>query len=153
VRIVWTRQAQVMLDGAVDYIAAERPAAALRWLDETMERVRSLERFPDLGASFLNCSGLRSARSLSARIACRITGTSSRSRFWPCSMIGACLSLVAPMSRVGLTSASSRLTHALGWAGAARSRVKRKHVRFNLDSRDVIARGYNRGIRVFGSLR
>jgi plasmid stabilization system protein ParE len=38
-----------MLDEAVDYIAAERPASALRWLDETMERVRSLERFPDLG--------------------------------------------------------------------------------------------------------
>jgi plasmid stabilization system protein ParE len=38
-----------MLDEAVDYMAAERPASALRWLEETMERVRSLERFPDLG--------------------------------------------------------------------------------------------------------
>lgn len=38
-----------MLDEAVDYIAAERSASALRWFDETMERVRSLERFPDLG--------------------------------------------------------------------------------------------------------
>ncbi len=38
-----------MLDEAVDYIAAERPTSALLWLDETMERVRSLERFPDLG--------------------------------------------------------------------------------------------------------
>lgn len=48
-KVVWTRQAESMLDEAVDYIAAERPASALRWLDETMERVRSLERFPDLG--------------------------------------------------------------------------------------------------------
>ncbi|MBC7266886.1 type II toxin-antitoxin system RelE/ParE family toxin [Coriobacteriia bacterium Es71-Z0120] len=48
-RVVWTRQAQSMLDEAVDCIAAERPASALRWLDETMELVRSLERFPDLG--------------------------------------------------------------------------------------------------------
>lgn len=38
-----------MLDEAVDYVAAERPESALRWFDETMERVRSLERFPDLG--------------------------------------------------------------------------------------------------------
>lgn len=48
-RVVWTRQAESMLDEAVDYIAAERPSSALRWLDETMGRVRSLERFPDLG--------------------------------------------------------------------------------------------------------
>ena len=38
-----------MLDDALDHIAAEQPTAALRWLDEVMERVRSLERFPDLG--------------------------------------------------------------------------------------------------------
>ena len=50
-RVVWTHQAQVMLDEAVDYIAAERPVSALRWLDEAMERVRSLEHFPDLGRS------------------------------------------------------------------------------------------------------
>lgn len=37
-----------MFDEAVDYITAERPASALRWLDEMMERVRSIERFPDL---------------------------------------------------------------------------------------------------------
>lgn len=38
-----------MLDEALDYIAVERPAAALRWFDDAMQRVRSLERFPDLG--------------------------------------------------------------------------------------------------------
>lgn len=38
-----------MLDEALDYIAAERPAAALRWFDDAMERVRSLECFPDSG--------------------------------------------------------------------------------------------------------
>ena len=38
-----------MLDEALDYIAAERPAAALRWFDEAIEIVSSLERFPDLG--------------------------------------------------------------------------------------------------------
>ncbi|MBE0418215.1 MAG: type II toxin-antitoxin system RelE/ParE family toxin [Coriobacteriia bacterium] len=48
-RTVWTRQAEAMLDEALDLIAADRPTAALAWLDELMERVRSLERFPDLG--------------------------------------------------------------------------------------------------------
>ncbi|MDP2300384.1 MAG: type II toxin-antitoxin system RelE/ParE family toxin [Coriobacteriia bacterium] len=48
-RVVWTRQAESLLDEALDYIAAEQPAVALRWFDDTMERIRSLERFPDLG--------------------------------------------------------------------------------------------------------
>jgi toxin ParE1/3/4 len=48
-RVVWTRQAEAMLDQALDVMAAERPSAALRWLDEVLDRVRSLEQFPDLG--------------------------------------------------------------------------------------------------------
>ena len=38
-----------MLDEILDHIAAERPAAALGWFEEAMDRVRSLRRFPDLG--------------------------------------------------------------------------------------------------------
>lgn len=38
-----------MLDEALDFISAERPAAALRWLDDVMAQSRSLAQFPDLG--------------------------------------------------------------------------------------------------------
>jgi plasmid stabilization system protein ParE len=38
-----------MLAEAVDFIANERPAAALRWLDDVMAQARSLAGFPDLG--------------------------------------------------------------------------------------------------------
>ena len=38
-----------MLAAALDYIAAERPSAALRWLDEVMVHSRSLAQFPDRG--------------------------------------------------------------------------------------------------------
>jgi plasmid stabilization system protein ParE len=38
-----------MLADATDYIAAERPAAALRWLDDVMAQTRSLAQFPDRG--------------------------------------------------------------------------------------------------------
>ena len=38
-----------MLDEAISYIEAERPSAALTWLDELMDQIRVLERFPDSG--------------------------------------------------------------------------------------------------------
>jgi len=38
-----------MLDEALEYIGAARPSAALRWLDESMDQVRSLAMFPDRG--------------------------------------------------------------------------------------------------------
>jgi toxin ParE1/3/4 len=38
-----------MLADAIDYIAAERPSAALRWLDDVMTQTRSLAQFPDRG--------------------------------------------------------------------------------------------------------
>jgi len=36
-----------MLADATDYIAAERPSAALRWLDDVMAQTKSLSQFPD----------------------------------------------------------------------------------------------------------
>lgn len=48
-RVVWTHQAESMLDEILDQIAAERPSAALGWFEEAMGRVRSLRRFPDVG--------------------------------------------------------------------------------------------------------
>ncbi|MBU2600794.1 MAG: type II toxin-antitoxin system RelE/ParE family toxin [Actinobacteria bacterium] len=38
-----------MLAEALDYISAERPAAALRWVDDVMQQSRSLAQFPDRG--------------------------------------------------------------------------------------------------------
>ena len=38
-----------MLAEAVDYIAADRPRAALGWLDDVMQQSRSLAQFPDRG--------------------------------------------------------------------------------------------------------
>ena len=38
-----------MLDEALDFVAAERTSAALRWLDDVMAQSRSLAQFPDLG--------------------------------------------------------------------------------------------------------
>jgi toxin ParE1/3/4 len=38
-----------MLADAADYIATERPSAALRWLDDVMAQTRSLSQFPDRG--------------------------------------------------------------------------------------------------------
>jgi len=49
VRVVWTKQADAMLAEAFDYVAAERPAAALRWVDDVMQQSRSLAQFPDRG--------------------------------------------------------------------------------------------------------
>jgi len=49
VRVVWTGQADAMLAEALDYIAADRPRAALRWLDDVMRQSRSLAQFPDRG--------------------------------------------------------------------------------------------------------
>ena len=38
-----------MLAEALDYIAADRPSAALRWLDDVMRPSRSLAQLPDRG--------------------------------------------------------------------------------------------------------
>ena len=48
-RIEWARQADEMLDEALDRIGEERPLVALRWLDALMNQVRTLEQFPDSG--------------------------------------------------------------------------------------------------------
>lgn len=48
-RVVWSRQASEQFAGAFAYLAAERPAVALRWLERVLERVASLAAFPDQG--------------------------------------------------------------------------------------------------------
>ena len=48
-RVVWTGQADAMLAEALNYIAADRTNAALRWLDDVMQQSRSLAQFPDRG--------------------------------------------------------------------------------------------------------
>jgi toxin ParE1/3/4 len=49
VRLVWSPLADVQVDDAVAYVAADDPAAALAWLERLLERVRSLADYPDSG--------------------------------------------------------------------------------------------------------
>jgi toxin ParE1/3/4 len=48
-RVVWTELAHEQLDGAMAYIARDRPAAANRWLEHLLDAAGSLSDFPDLG--------------------------------------------------------------------------------------------------------
>jgi toxin ParE1/3/4 len=49
VRLVWSPLADVQVDDAVAYVAADDPAAALAWLERLLERVRSLADYADSG--------------------------------------------------------------------------------------------------------
>jgi len=49
VRLVWSRLADRQVDEALAYIAADDAVAARRWLEELLERVAALRRFPDSG--------------------------------------------------------------------------------------------------------
>ncbi len=48
-RLVWSTLADQQVDEVLTYIAADDAAAALRWLEELLERVGGLRRFPDSG--------------------------------------------------------------------------------------------------------
>ena len=48
-KLVWSPLADEQVDEAVAYVAAGDPAAALTWLEELLERVAALRRFPDAG--------------------------------------------------------------------------------------------------------
>ena len=47
--VVWTRLAEQRAIEAFEWIAAERPNAALAWLERALDIVEQLEAFPDLG--------------------------------------------------------------------------------------------------------
>jgi len=49
VKVVWSPLADEQVDEIVVYIAADDRAAALAWLEQLLERVASLARFPDSG--------------------------------------------------------------------------------------------------------
>jgi plasmid stabilization system protein ParE len=49
VKVIWSPLADEQVDEVVAYIAADDQAAALAWLEQVLERVRSLARFPDSG--------------------------------------------------------------------------------------------------------
>jgi plasmid stabilization system protein ParE len=48
-RVVWTELAHEQLDAAMAYIARDRPATAMRWLEHLLDTAGSLSEFPDLG--------------------------------------------------------------------------------------------------------
>ncbi len=48
-RVSWSPLADEQVDEVVAYIAADDQAAALTWLEQLLERVASLARFPDSG--------------------------------------------------------------------------------------------------------
>lgn len=48
-KITWSPLANDQVDDAIAYIAADDPAAAVHWLEQLLERVTSLGRFPDSG--------------------------------------------------------------------------------------------------------
>jgi toxin ParE1/3/4 len=49
VKVIWSPLAEKRALEAVDYIAQDRPQAAAAWLEELLERVSSLDRFPKRG--------------------------------------------------------------------------------------------------------
>jgi toxin ParE1/3/4 len=49
VRLVWSQLAARQVDEAFAYILAENAAAAHRWLEELLERLEALRRFPEAG--------------------------------------------------------------------------------------------------------
>ena len=48
-RLVWAPLADRQVDEVLAYIAADDLAAASRWLEDLLERVAALRRFPDSG--------------------------------------------------------------------------------------------------------
>lgn len=48
-KIVWSPKARVRALAAVEYIANERPAVALRWLDALVDRIELLKELPEQG--------------------------------------------------------------------------------------------------------
>ena len=48
-KVVWSRLAHQQLDEAMAYIAADRPATAVRWLEHLLESAGNLADFPDQG--------------------------------------------------------------------------------------------------------
>ena len=48
-KLVWSPLAGEQVDEVLAYIAADDRAAALAWLEQLLERVASLARFPDSG--------------------------------------------------------------------------------------------------------
>ena len=48
-KVIWSPLAQRRALEAVDYIAQDRPDTAAQWLDEVLERVAALHRFPRRG--------------------------------------------------------------------------------------------------------
>jgi toxin ParE1/3/4 len=49
VKVVWSPLARDQVVQAVAWIAAERPAAALRWFERVLQKAAALESFPDMG--------------------------------------------------------------------------------------------------------
>ena len=48
-KVKWSELAERRAAEAMDYIARERPQAAVAWLDELLARVAQLDRFPNRG--------------------------------------------------------------------------------------------------------
>ncbi|HEY5431802.1 MAG TPA: type II toxin-antitoxin system RelE/ParE family toxin [Coriobacteriia bacterium] len=48
-KLVWSPRADEQVDEVFVYIAADDAAAARRWLEQLLEQVRTLRRFPDSG--------------------------------------------------------------------------------------------------------
>jgi plasmid stabilization system protein ParE len=48
-KIIWTEQAVEKLEEYADYIALDKPNAALRWAKKIQKSVENLEKFPMLG--------------------------------------------------------------------------------------------------------
>lgn len=48
-RVVWTEHASAQLDEAIGFIAADRPEAALEWLERLLDAGESLSELADRG--------------------------------------------------------------------------------------------------------
>lgn len=48
-RVIWSRLADAQVDDAMAYISADRPSAALSWLERLLEQAKLLGKFPDQG--------------------------------------------------------------------------------------------------------
>ncbi len=48
-RIIWTEQAVEKLEEYADYIALDKPNAALKWAEKIQKSVANLQKFPKLG--------------------------------------------------------------------------------------------------------
>jgi toxin ParE1/3/4 len=49
VKVVWTPLAEARVAAAFAFIEAQRPSAAVRWLERLLKRTAQLGRFPDIG--------------------------------------------------------------------------------------------------------